>query len=217
LQKQPLHKRLLSYLYPVPIRKDSSTENPVLELFLYRNQYQLATHDALYSDGNRYKPIKQAVKKLKRNIAGIKNVLILGSGLGSACQILHSNGINPTYTLVDIDEKVLSWALEHLSSEITSGVHPVCMDACEYVSTIQESYNMVIVDIFNSRVVPGFVADEVFLKNIRRILLPGGCLILNYIVNDESDWLRLTENLSHIFPSFKVDEMSINRIITAKV
>ena len=49
----PLYKKLLSYLYPVPIRRSAGSENEYLELNLYCNQLQLASrcYQAIFDTG----------------------------------------------------------------------------------------------------------------------------------------------------------------------
>lgn len=101
-----------SLFYPVLIRRASSAVNPVLELYRYRGRWQLATADALYSDGGQYRPLLAAFRTLKPQLPAVKNMLVLGTGLGSAVQILHEMGHHPACTLVELDEKVLQWALE---------------------------------------------------------------------------------------------------------
>ena len=77
---------LQSLLYPVRIRKSSSTVNPVLELFYFQGRYMLGTPDAVYSDGDRYRPLVAAFTApgLKPHLGNVRNVLVLGTGLASA-------------------------------------------------------------------------------------------------------------------------------------
>lgn len=208
-------QQLLSYLYPVRIASRSSDVNPVLELFLYRRQWQLATVDALYSDGDRYRPLVIAFKKMKRHLPKIKTVLLLGTGLGSAMRVLHKAGRKPFVTLVDIDEKVLRWALELMPEDIARYSRPVCTDAVLFLEGNEETYDLLIVDIFISRVVPDFVTTEAFLKKCRQRINTGGHFIMNYIVNDEREWDALLDKLMNIFPDPEVVHNGINRIITA--
>lgn len=209
-------QRLLSYLYPVRIASRSSHINPVLDLFLYRGQWQLATADALYSDGDRYRPLTIAFKKMKRHLPGIKTVLVLGTGLGSAARVLHKLGSSAFVTLVDIDEEVLSWALELMPPEIARHSRPVCSDAVLFLEENKETCDLLIVDIFVSRVVPGFATTEAFLKKCRQRINTGGHFIMNYIVNDDREWDALLEKLMHVFSDPEVVHNGINRIIVVR-
>ncbi|WP_165836320.1 spermidine synthase [Taibaiella soli] len=210
-----MFQKLLSYVYPVRVESRSSEINPVLDLFMYRGQWQLATSDALYSDGDRYRPLVVAFKKMKRHLPEVKTVLVLGTGLGSAARILHKVGNRALTTLVDIDEEVLQWALELMPEEIACHSRPVCSDAVSFLEENKEVYDLLIVDIFISRVVPDFVITEIFLKKCRQRINTGGHFIMNYIVNDEREWDTLQGRLMNIFPDPEVILNGINRIVVA--
>lgn len=213
----PLYKKVLSYLWPVRIWRGGSEANPFLELSLYRNEYQLSTADALYSDGTRYTPMRLAFGALKSALSSVKNVLVLGAGLGSALQILHKKGFNPSYTIVDNDMVVLKWTVDLLPGRIKSKVKDVCKDANQFIKSEQEIYDMLIVDIFRGRVVPAFVTDIDFLERCRSHINPGGHFVLNYIVNEPEEWDKTETLVKNIFPSVRVINYDINRIIIARV
>lgn len=210
------YTKVLSYVFPIVLRRGSSTYNPLLELILYRNQLQLATDDALYSDGKRYKPLVMAFNSVKERLGDVHTVLALGTGIGSIVQILNKMNQHPSFTLVDKDNMIIEWAFE-----ILKDVSPnkdwtlVCADAAEYIDTAEQKYDMVVIDIFNSRVVPQFVTGTAFLEKCRRRLNPGGIFILNYIVSDEAGWQEVYTNLENVFHSIRVLSNDMNRIILA--
>ena len=209
----PVHKRLLSYLFPVTVWKGQGTQNPCLELLLYQNQYQLATEDALYSDGNRYRPLVLAFDEIGREISLVKSALVLGTGLGSAVQILRSKGLSPSFVMVDIDKKVLELAqhMLHMQRDISF----VCADALEFISKTSDKFDLLIVDVFRSRVVPGSVTARDFLEKCRNST--NKYLVLNYMVTDEEEWQRVLENVTEVFADNKILNTGINRIIVARV
>lgn len=206
-----------SFFYPVRMRKGSSTENPVLELFLYRNRWQLATADALYSDGNKYRPLVLAYKELAAKLPDAKNILVLGAGLGSAVSVMHRLGYRPAFTLVDKDQLVLQWALEKLGNSADHMITPVCEDARLFVQNNEQQFNLVIIDIFTGRVVPDFVSKQVFLENCRKSTMAGGSVVLNYIINHPKEWDDTLEIFNNVFPVHKVLKNGPNRIIVATV
>lgn len=215
LYSVPLYKRILSFLYPIRIWKGSSLQNKVLELLLYQNQYQLATEDALYSDGTRYRPLVLAFNELKTVLPNVKSVLVLGTGLGSAVQILDSKKIKAEYTLVDIDKTVLNLAKNYLSKR--SGLSFVCADAVEFMNGNAKKYDLVIIDVFLSRVVPGSVIARAFLSKCKNAVTNGSYIVVNYIISTEEEWQRVSGNITSVFPDHKIIGSGINRIIIAKV
>lgn len=213
----PLYKRLLSYITPVVIRKGSGTVNPVLELFIYKGQYQLATNDALYSDGDRYTPIRKACIAIGRDLERVKDVLVLGTGLGSAVYIIAANKCYPEYTLVDKDSTVLDWAIELMPEKLKSNIQTVNADAQQYLEGHTKQYDLIITDIFNSRVVPDFVTSEVFLLHCKNCLKEGGIWVLNYIVLTKENKKEILDRVSKVFPSREVVNDGINMIVIARV
>ena len=200
-------------MYPVPLRRSAGTVNAYLEIFLYRNQLQLAAINALYSDGDRYLPAVAALDSLKSFLPSVNNVLILGAGLGSMIRAMRKKGCYPGFTLVDIDKKVLEWAIEFLDDERVSSIEPKCMDAQLFMVENTTKYDLVFIDIFNGRVVPPFVSTTVFLQQCRDSVKEGGHLAFNYIINDDHEWEKVRNICTLLFPGHKILSYGINRII----
>ena len=180
---------------------------------MYRNQFQLTTPDALYSDGDRYMPALAVTKDLGSFLPSIKNVLVLGTGLGSMVRVMKKKGYEPRYTLVEKDKVVLQWALELADTEVAGKIDPVCDDAGDFMQRNTKKYDLVFIDVFNGRVVPEFVSTPDFLKQCRDSLAQGGYLAFNYIVNDVQEWEQLQNIFAGIFPGYHVFSKSINRIL----
>ena len=216
MQQLPLYKRILGYLLPVLVRKGASPQNPLLELYYYRGRYQLATLDALYSDGEHYRPLRIGFKHIAADLPNVKSVLVLGTGLGSAVQILSKNGCQPDVTLIDHDETVLKWAIELLPA-YKGLITPLCSDAQTYMVGNKTTFDLLVVDIFNSRVVPAFVTSRTFLQQCRNSIHPGGHLVLNYIIHLNEDWLPVDAVIRSIFPKCYCIDDGLNRIVIATV
>jgi spermidine synthase len=215
VQNIPLYKKLLSLFFPVLIKRTNSNINPVIEIFLYRKQWQLATSDALYSDGDRYRPLLTAFKELKQDLVSLHHVLVLGAGLGSAVSIMKSMGLYPSFTIVDVDKVILQLALEFSEASAAQKIEPVCADALEFIKNNKKAYNLIVIDVFLGRVVPGFISSIEFLELCKKCLQPPGRLVLNYIINDEMEWDTMKKNFVQVFPNCKVIKLDVNRILIA--
>lgn len=211
-----LYKRVLSYVMPVLVRKGASEQNPLLELYYYRGRMQLATPDALYSDGEHYRPLRIGFKQIKSYLPEVKEVLVLGTGLGSAVQVMDRMGYHPDFTMLDHDGTVLKWALETLPG-YGGQINPVCADAAEYMASNTSQYDLLVLDIFNSRVVPAFVTSAAFLTQCRSAIRPGGKMIMNYIVQRNEDWAQVDKTIRKIFPQCHCIDDGLNRIVIATV
>jgi spermidine synthase len=207
---------MLSYVYPVWIKGGRTASNPTLELLMYHGRWQLATKDAIYSDGDKYTPITVAYKALGSKLARVKNVLVLGSGLGSAVEIMGKKGHGPAFTLVDNDEQVLEWAKE-LMPPYDNEVKLVQADAMFYLDMDNAKYDLLIVDIFTGREVPDFITTMSFMQNCRTHVSDGGSFVLNYIINEGEEWNRFKKIFDTVFPSNEAIKDGINRILIATV
>jgi predicted membrane-bound spermidine synthase len=215
--KIPLYKKLISYFHPVWIRGATKTDsNPELELLLYRGRWQLATNDAIYSDGDKYTPIIVAYKALNQKLAAIKNVLVLGAALGSAVDIMGKKGYSPDFILVDNDALVLEWANE-LMRPYAGAIELKQADAEYYLDSDDEKYDLLIVDVFVGRVVPGFITTESFMRNCRLHIHTGGSFVLNYILHEGEEWEQFKNIFESVFPQSRIIKNGINRIMIATV
>jgi len=208
-------QRLQGLLYPVSIRKGSSPLNPVLELFYYHGRYILGTQDAVYSDGNRYRPLVAAftAPALRDHLPRVRDVLVLGTGLASAVHVLDRYGYRPRFTLVEIDALVLDWAVEFLPEGTVAT--PVCANAFGFIATDEQIYDLIIVDLFFGREVPAVVTQHRFLQQCRSRLEPGGHLVLNYMVNRDEDEDRAKKALKAVFNDVTELSFGINRVYIA--
>lgn len=210
-------KKMLSYLVPVTIANSSGSQNQFLEFILYRNQWQLATEEALYSDGNRYQPFRIAFKNMpKQKLSTVSECLVLGTGLGSIVQILWEKyKCKARFSLVEYDEQILKWGLENLSAMGISNLQPYCENAAEFVKHDKGRYDLLCVDIFKGREVPSLFTEEEFLISSKRLLKPGGTWIMNYIINDEAELRQFLQNVRRIFVNLEIIEKEQNRILIA--
>lgn len=198
------------------VRKTLSEHHTLLELYRFRGRWQLATEDALYSDGAAYTPLRKAFKALGDRLQGTNDVLVLGAGLGSAVWTLQARGLRPQVTLVDWDETILRWAIETLEAGGHSDhVTAVCDDAAHFVAVEEERYDLLIVDLFRGRLVPPFATEEGFLRQCAALLRPTGVLVLNYIENEDRDAQPVEATLKAVFPAVRLVKHDINRIFLA--
>lgn len=193
--------------------QDSSGLNPHLEVLLYHDRLQLATSDALYSDGKYYTPAIAVVNYLKSFCPNMQSVLLLGVGLGSMVDVVASKGYSPAFTLVEKDKVVLRMALDYLQKWPLLQFEPMVEDAEVFMQRNTKQYDLVFVDIFNSREVPKFVSTLEFLSNCRDSMAKGGKVALNYIISNNDNWKHLQANFRMVFPTVHVINSDINRIL----
>ena len=190
--------------------------NPVLDVFLYENRWQLATEDALYSDGDHYRPLKLAFAHIGEDLQRLKTMLLLGTGLGSAVYILHRMGVHPETTLVELDETVLGLATALMPAKLTGRLHPVCANAADYIRSCDASFDLLVVDVFIGREVPLFVTSAAFLQQCYLRLNKDGYFVLNYMMEGQAELQRMQNLIREVFPRFEEKGFGVNRIFIAR-
>lgn len=213
--KPNLLQRFFSYLYPVKIASAAGKTTPLLGLYRFQGRWQLSAATALYSDGAAYRPLSAAFSYLKKELPQKQSMLVLGAGLGSAVSVWYKMGFNvPPTTLVDIDPQIITWGKALLKEETGNNCDWICADVQDYVSRKQPYYDLVILDIFQDRIVPGFVTTIAFLNNCKQLLEPGNSvLVLNYIINNEENWKTALHHIKSVFTIEHTIPMGINRIL----
>ncbi len=202
--KQPLWRCLLSYIKSVHIETTQSGYNPYLRVVLKRGRYQLVTENAIYSYGDLYDNFTKAFQKIDLDRLEIKEVLILGFGLGSIPLILETMFKKKYYyTAVEIDPEILRLANTYVVPDIQSGIEFQLSDAGTFAAFSKEKYDMICMDVFLDDEVPTELEHEDFLVNLKKMLKPNGILLFNKLAFSKRDKIKsaafFKNHFKHIF------------------
>lgn len=186
--KQPIWKKLLSYITELHLESTSSEHNPHLYVSLRDGRYQLCTANAIYSFEDLYDNFSEAFKMIHLDQIPIQNVLILGFGLASVPIILEQQlGKQYHYTGVEIDEEVIYLAHKYVMDDLTSSFNIICADAHLYTMQCQEQFDLVIMDVFFDDVIPEQFETIDFLEQLKSLIKPKGLLMYNRLAFNEKD------------------------------
>jgi len=183
----PLWKRLLSHLFELHIESTSSEYNPHLYVSLKNGRYQLSTANAIYSYGDLYDNFSEAFQQINLEQRDIKNVLILGFGLGSIPVILEKMKRQYNYTAVEIDEEVVYLASKYVVPHLQSKLEIVCADAFAFMLQNDKQYDMIAVDLFLDDIIPDKFQQTDFLNQLKGALSSNGLLLYNRLNYNDSD------------------------------
>lgn len=211
--KPTTFQRILSWCFPVRIWKGSSQKHSELELFLYQNQWQLETPDAVYSEGTRYRPVTESLKLIKEKMHSVNQALVLGCGLGSMVHIVNKKGFFPYFTLVDSDPEILNLAHVAFSESQKPFIKTVCCDAVLFIERSKEKYDLIFIDVFIGRKVPEHISEAGFVEKCRMSLNEGGIIIFNFMLNDPDDILRFEQLRSVSLAGAAIVKFGINRVM----
>lgn len=198
--KQAWWKYLLSYVKDVHIESATSIYNDELNVLLVKGEYQLVTPEAIYSYGNRYDNFFKAFEKINLSQQKVKDVLILGLGLGSIPYMLENYFKKDyAYTAVEIDEDIINLASKYVLNHLQSEVTTVCADAKIFVQVDQNQYDLVAMDVFVSDYIPKEFETEEFLRHLKECIAPGGLLLFNRLYYFEKDKIKTEKYYNNIF------------------
>ena len=216
--KQPLWKRLLSYVKDVHIESAKSIYNDELNVLLVKGQYQLVTPEAIYSYGNRYDNFFTAFQQINLEEEKIQSLLLLGLGLGSIPYMLENYFKKDYYyTAVEIDEDIINLASKYVINYLDSEITTVCTNAISFVQIDQNKYDLVAMDVFVSDYIPQDFETEEFLIHLRDRIAPNGLLLFNRLYFFEKDKVKTEEyfntTFKRVFPNGRYLNINGNWIL----
>jgi spermidine synthase len=176
-------KRLLSYLFPISFKKYDSSLNGTLELNLVNGKLVLDTKFSNYSYGSLQRILHTGLQAIKFN-NNIRRVLILGLGGGSVIQTIRENFKSDALIVaVDIDPKIIDIAINEFNINRFKNVTIIQDDALSYIENSNDTFDLIIVDIFIGDTIPKIFTEVQFINSTVHHLNTDGKLIYNTIRN----------------------------------
>ncbi len=190
----PLWKKLLSRVIDIPLESASTPYNPDVQLQLRNGRFLLTTPNAIYSYGDLYLNFYEAFRRLKPQKRKIREVLVLGLGMGSIPWMLEKKfGQIYNYTCVEVDEVIAGWAMKYAVPELKSPMMIYTADALPFVYTCTQRFDLICVDLFLDEHVPNELDDPGFTQALSSLLLPEGLLMWNRLA-DKDPLIQRTSN-----------------------
>lgn len=202
--QHPFWKKWLSYVKELSLEQTYSVYNPHLEVLLVEGRHQLVTEDAIYSFDDKYTNFDEAFKRINWKIFKGKKALVLGLGLGSVILLLEKKyGQDFDYTAVEIDPEICRLCNKYTLSNLNSPVEIAPTEAMAFLNTRGDTYDMIIMDVFQSGDIPIRFQSEDYLNLLKLRLAPEGLILYNRMNINEN---HKRENnaflplMSEIFP-----------------
>lgn len=216
--KPSLITKILSYVTDIHLESLQSDQNEQLDVFLSQGRYQLCTKNAIYSYADKYDNFKECFDLIQPSKPAIKNVLILGFGLGSIPYMLEKKFHKVyAYTGVELDESVIYLASKYVLNELNSEIQMIHADAQIYVNQCFETFDMICIDIFIDDKIPEIFLKFDFLETVQSLLNPGGLLIFNHLSFFKSDKEKAStyyhDVFSKVFPNSYALQVSKNMML----
>lgn len=192
-----------SYIFPKTLEKRISKLNPYLEVVYSHGKLKLNSRTITYSDNKRHDIFRKAFTKFNVPKRKIENVLILGFGTGSVANIFTSEyNMNCKIVGVEADEIVIELGKKYFDVSAIKNLDLHCKDAYDFVVTCQDRYDLIAMDVFVDKYVPGKFHEKKFIELLVKLLNEKGILFFNYISFDD----KTEKGLTLIFELLKLYE-----------
>ncbi|MFZ5844861.1 MAG: spermidine synthase [Patescibacteria group bacterium] len=211
-----------SYFWPRTVARFSSPYNHNISLVVTAGKYKLLVGGSPQSGPYIETLWQKALRSFNLDLkAPIKKILILGVAGGTLIHLLRR--IYPLAKIVgvEIDPVMLIIGGEYFGLREVSRLSLIQMEAREFIKRSlakKEKFDLIIVDLYLGQEIPLFVSQEIFLRQLKRLLNPGGELIINFL--RERAYRRkseiLLDKLQEIYHSVKDKEIFLNRFFYAQ-
>lgn len=196
---------LQSYFSDVGIEQIISEQNPELEVVMHRGRYQLLSANAIYSYEDKYDNFGKVFELIDWQKFKPKNTLVLGLGLGSVIQILNNiHQLDTRYTAVEKDDVVIYLAEKYILSGMDANTEIYCADAEIFMMQNRETYDLILMDIFDDVDIPDKFLEIDFLQLLKESLAHNGLLIFNSLASLPEDKVKsqsfFDNNFKAVFP-----------------
>lgn len=177
-------KRLLSYFFPVTIYEVSSEINKNLEITWNNGELVFDSKNTNFSYGSLQRVMRIGLNHIgEEKVKTSKNILVLGVAGGSVIKTLRDEYLNKgKVTGIELDEKTIVLANQYFGLNQVENLEIIINDASEFIKRTTEKFDLIIIDIFQDKIMPEFLFTEDFITNVSRVLDKNGTILFNSIV-----------------------------------
>ncbi|MBL7003211.1 MAG: methyltransferase domain-containing protein [Gammaproteobacteria bacterium] len=129
-----------------------------------------------------------------------KNILMLGVGAGSLVHFFKHFCPDSNITGIDLDAELINEMHQvFLLPQAGANLQYHIADAQNWLQQHNETYDLIIVDIFNEHCMPDWVLQKPFMQHLKTSLSDNGCVAWNTLIESEHDFTSFYSNLRLIF------------------
>jgi spermidine synthase len=174
-------KRLLSYFLPIKVYETPSKTSKNLEVTWNNGYLVLDSKNTNYSFGSLQRALKKGLKYIGyERIKNFESILILGVAGGSVIETLKKEvKFDGKITGVEIDTTVVDIANKYFGLSKYDNLEIVIDDAFEFVLKTKDTYDLIIIDIFQDTIMPNFLFEDYFINRINFLLNVNGFILFN--------------------------------------
>lgn len=208
-------QKIVSYLYPIKVKEISSERSGSLEVTLVNGKLVIDSENANYSYGSLQQVLKKGLHSIgTEKLQKLENILVLGVAGGSVIKTLKNDFYSDAkITGVEIDPDVIELANRYFKLNSISNLNLVIADAFQFIKTTQETYDLIIIDIFNDSSMPNELFEDDFWNGIQQLLNNKGFCLFNSIYTSKKDLERNKQLNTHLESIFKTSKQLKTHLI----
>ncbi|MBW7844583.1 MAG: fused MFS/spermidine synthase [Bacteroidia bacterium] len=180
-------KTIESYLWGIKIKTWQSATNGTIDLWFINNKLVLNTQNANQSYDSLHRVFQTVFEKINIKQRNPKSILLLGLGGGSVPTIIYEEcKLNPSIVAIEHDSTMLSIANEIFNINRFKNLQTIIDDAFDFTLNNTQTFDLIIVDVFQDNMVPKKFISEAFCNRIITLLNSNGIIVFNVITESVS-------------------------------
>jgi spermidine synthase len=182
-----MFRKLFSYFIPINIYKKKSSISETIEVTWNNGELVIDSKNTNYSYGSLQRILRKGLKYIGfERIRNFNNVLLLGVAGGSVIKTLVEEiKFKGKITGVEIDPAMIEVANTYFKLNEIPNANIVIDDAFEFVLKTKETYDLIIIDVFQDTTMPNFLFEDFFINRVNFLLRKDGFILFNtMVIND---------------------------------
>lgn len=182
-------RKLFSYFIPIIIHKKKSSISNTIEVTWNNGELVIDSKNTNYSYGSLQRILRKGLKYIGfERIRNFNNVLLLGVAGGSVIKTLVEEiKFKGKITGVEIDPAMIEVAITYFKLNEIPNLNIVIDDAFEFVLKTKETYDLIIIDVFQDTTMPNFLFEDFFINRVNFLLRKDGFILFNTMVINEGN------------------------------
>jgi len=129
-----------------------------------------------------------------------RHILMLGTAAGSLLHFLRHHYPQTDITAVDIDAELIERLLEmNILPAAGAGLDYIYADAAQYITQCEQSYDLVLFDIFNGAQSPTWLLAKTVINQLYGLVTEQGALACNLLIDSDHDFKLFYRDFSQAF------------------
>jgi spermidine synthase len=122
-------------------------------------------------------------------MAAPQRILMLGTAAGSLLHFLRYHYPQADITAVDIDNELIEQLLElDILPPADDRLTYICDDAQQIIKRSEQSFDLVIVDVFNGAQSPSWLLETTSIRQLHDLVSINGALAFNLLIDSDHDF-----------------------------